>query len=79
MLCKKCQYFCKPYEHSCRNKSIELDLSNYAPKAKLELPKGVNTSNLAEKLVLAGFISKVNTININKLEIVATDISKLSN
>ena len=71
MLCKTCQYFCKPYERSCGNKNVELNLSNYARKAKLKLLKGVNTTNLAEKLALAGFNSKVNTININKLEIVA--------
>ena len=39
MLCKTCQYFCKPYERSCGNKNVELDLSNYARKAKLKLPK----------------------------------------
>ena len=71
-------YFSKPYEHFRGNKKVELNPSNYAPKSELKLAKGANTTNLAKKSDLASLKSEVNKIDSNKLEIVPTNISKLS-
>ena len=49
------QCFSKAFEHSGRNKEVELDLFNYETKVHLKKATGVDTSNLAAKSYLASF------------------------
>ena len=79
MLHKMSQYFPKPYEPFGRNINVEVDLSNYATKLDLRNATGVNTYKLAAKSNLASSKAKVDKIDVGKLEIIPTDLSKLSN
>ena len=79
MLHKMSQYFPKPYEPFGRNINVEVDLSNYATKLDLRNATGVNTYKLAAKSNLASLKAKVDKIDVGKLEIIPTDLSKLSN
>ena len=79
MLHKMSQYFPKPYEPFGRNINVEVDLSNYATKLDLRNATGVNTYKLAAKSNLASLKAKVDKIDVEKLEIIPTDLSKLSN
>ena len=79
MLHKMSQYFPKPYEPFGRNINAEVDLSNYATKLDLRNATGVNTYKLAAKSNLASLKAKVDKIDVGKLEIIPTDLSKLSN
>ena len=79
MLHKMSQYFPKPYEPFGRNINVEVDLSNYATKLDLRNATGVNTYKLAAKSNLASLKAKVDKTDVGKLEIIPTDLSKLSN
>ena len=59
------------------NVKVELDLSNYAKKSDIKNAAGVDTSSFAKKVDLANLKSKVNKLDINKLEIVPTKLSNL--
>ena len=54
-------------------------MSNYATEADSKGATGVDTSNLAAKSDLANLKAKVDKIDIDKLETVPADLSKLSN
>ena len=73
------EYFPKSYERFDRNISVRLDLSNYTTKVDLTGTTGVDTSNLAAKSDLASLKAKVDKIDVGKLNIVPTDLSKISN
>ena len=63
-----------------RNKiKVKLDLSNYATKCDLEGVIGINKSQFAKTYGLASLKSKADTTDIDTLETVPNDLSKLSN
>ena len=57
---------------------VELDLSNYATKTDLKNVPHMDVSSFASKTNLASLKSKIDELNIDKLKIVSTDLSKLS-
>ena len=56
---------------------VELDLSSYATKADLKIATSVETSKFAENVDLASSKSKVDKLNIDKLEKVPTGLISL--
>ena len=54
-------------------------LSNYATKADLKNARGIDISKLAVKSNLASLKAKVDKINVDKIQTVPVDLSKLSN
>ena len=58
---------------------FQLDLSNYATKADLEGASEVDSSNLSAKSDLASLKAQVDEINVDKLNTVPVDLSKLNN
>ena len=60
------------------NLKIELDLSNYAPKANLEGAKGTATSTLASKTDMTSLQTKANNSDLDKPKTILVDVSKLS-
>ena len=73
------QYFSKPYEPFVGDINIKVDLSNYATKTDLVKAIGIDTFNLALKSNLAKLKAGVDKIDVDKLKIVPTDLSKPSN
>ena len=74
------QCFPKPYDCFSANVKVELDLSNYVTKNKLNGAGGVDKCNLAAKSKnLASLNAKVYNIDVDKLKTVPADLSKLSN
>ena len=71
------KYF-PPYE-STNNIKVELDLANYATKVDVKNITHVDVSSYATKTNLAALKSEVDKTNTDKLKIVPTDLSKLSN
>ena len=53
--------------------------NNYATKDDLKDETGIDTSNLAEKSDLAGLKDEVDKTDMDKLQIVPVDLSKLRN
>ena len=72
------EYFPKPQSHE-ENYKIKIDLSNYATKAGIKNITQVDTSSFASKTNLSSLKTEVGKLDINKLEPVPTDLSKLSN
>ena len=73
------QYFPELYEHSGGNVKVELDLFNYATKATLEGATGIDTSTMASKTDLAGFKTKLDNLDVDKLKAVPVNLHKRSN
>ena len=73
------QYFPKPYEPFGGDINVKVDLSNYATKTDLKKATGIDTSKLAAKFDLASLKAEVYKIDIDKLNTVPVDLSKLSN
>ena len=71
------EYFPEPKSFGKKEK-VESDLSNYATKADLKNATGVNTSKFAKKVDLASLKSNVDKLDVDKLETVLVDLSKLS-
>ena len=69
----------KPYRPFGGDINVKVDLSNYATKANLKKGTKVDTSNLALKSNLAKLKAKVEKIDVGKLKIAYTDLSKLNN
>ena len=63
------QYFHKPFRNFGGNNNIKVDLSNYATKNDLKNITHIDSSSFAE----------VDKLDIDKLERVPVDLSKLSN
>ena len=70
------EYFPEPKSSGGRVKG-ELDLSNYATKADLKNPTGVDTSQFAKKVDLANLKCNVNKLDIDKLKNVPTNLNNL--
>ena len=60
------------------NIEVELDLSHYATKSNLKNAPGADTSQFAKKDDLANLKSDIDNLDIDKLETVSIDLSKLS-
>ena len=72
------QYF-QPYRNSKSSIKVELGLSNYATKADLINITHTDVSSFASKVNLASLKTEVDKLDIDKLKVVPTDLSKLSN
>ena len=73
------QYFPKPFEPFGGDINVKVDLSNYATKADIKNISHVDTSRFALKTKLASLKTELDKLNIDKLVLVPTDLSKLSN
>ena len=73
------QYFPKPYEPFGGDINVKVDLSNYATKTDFKKATGIDTSKLAAKFDLASLKAELHKIDIDKLNTVPVDLSKLSN
>ena len=72
------QYFPKPYKSFEGNISVKVDLSNYATKFDIKNISHVDTSSFELKTNLASLKTEVDKLDIDKLEPVPVDLSKLS-
>ena len=70
------QYFLKPFRSIGGNINVKVDLSNYTTKADLKNVSHVDTSSFGLKTNLANLVDK---LDIDKLNTVPVDLSKLSN
>ena len=77
-LYKMIQYFPKPYEPFGAGINVKGDLSNYATKADIKNITHIDTSSFALKTNLANLKSEVDKLDIDKLKLVPSDLSKLS-
>ena len=71
------KYF-PPYRGYIPDIKVRLYLSNYATKSDLSDIVHLDTSNFALKTNLASLKSEVDKLDIDKLKVVPTDLSKLS-
>ena len=67
------------YKGSRNNIKVELDLTNYATKIDLNNISHVDVSSFASKTNLAALKTKVDKIDIDKLNTVPADLAKLTN
>ena len=58
---------------------MKLYLSNYVTKAELKETRGFDTSTLASKIDLAGLKTKIDNLDVGKLNTTPADLIKLSN
>ena len=72
------QYFPEPFRSFRENINVKVDLSNYAAKTDLKNITQVDTSIFALKTNLASLKPEVYKLEIDKLEPVPVDLSKLS-
>ena len=72
------QYFPKPFRSFGGNINVKVDLSNYATKTDLKNVTHVDTSSFALKTNLASLKTEVDKLDVDKLEPVPVDLSKLS-
>ena len=74
------QYFPKPFNlHFGDRIKVKIDLSNYATKTDLKNISHVDASSFVLKTNLANLKTEVDKLNIDKLEPISADLSKLSN
>ena len=73
------QYFLGRYEPFGGDINVKVGISNYATKADIENISHVDTSSFALKTNLAILKTEVDKLDIAKLALVPTDLSKLSN
>ena len=72
------QYFPEPFRSFRENIKVKVDLSNYATKTDLKNVTHVDTSIFVLKTNLASLKTEVYKLDIDKLEPVPVDLSKLS-
>ena len=72
------QYFPEPFRSFQENINVKVDLSNYAAKTDLKNITHVDTSIFTLKTNLASLKPEVYKLEIDKLEPVPVDLSKLS-
>ena len=76
---KKSKIFPKPHEPFGGDINVTVVLSNYATKTNLKNVTHVDTSSFTLKANLATLKTEVDKLDIDKLVLVPTDLSKLSN
>ena len=72
------QYFPKLCESFGGNINVRADLSNYATKDDIKNITHVDTSSFALKTNLANLKSEVDKLDVNKLNPIPTDLTKVS-
>ena len=72
------EYLSKSFRSFGRNINVKVDLSNYATKTDLKNVTHVDTSSFVLKTNLANLKTEVDELDIDKLALVPTDVSKLS-
>ena len=73
------QYFPKPFNsHFGDSIKVKIDLSNYAAKTDIKDISHIDTSSFALKTDLASLKTEVDKLDIDKLVLIPTDLSKLS-
>ena len=77
-LYKMSQYFPKPYEPFGGDINVKVDLSNYGTKDDIRNITHVDTSSFALKTNVANLKTKLDKLDIDKLKLVPTGLSKLS-
>ena len=77
-LYKMSQYFPKLCESFGGNINVRVDLSNYATKDDIKNITHVDTSSFALKTNLANLKSEVDKLDVNKLNPIPTDLTKVS-
>ena len=70
-------YYPEPDSHIRDKLKVELDLSNYATKKKLEHATDIDTSDLAAKKDFIALKAEVDELDINKLVNVPTSLNNL--
>ena len=70
-------YYPEPDSHIRDKLKVELDLSNYATKKKIEHATGIDTSDLAAKKDFIALKAEVDELDINKLVNVPTSLNNL--
>ena len=73
------QYFPEPYKPFEGDINDKVDLSNYATIADFINATGADTSKLATKSDLDSLKAEINKIDVDRLNTVPVDLSKLSN
>ena len=71
------RYFPKPYEAFGRDINVKVDLSHYATKTDLNNITHVDTSGFALKTNLESLKTKVDKLDIDKLNILPNNLSNL--
>ena len=72
------QYFPKPCEPFGGDINVKVDLSNYATKTDIKNISHIDTSSFALKTDLANLKTEVDKLDIDKLEPISANLSKLS-
>ena len=72
------KYFLKPYGSFFEDRSVKVDLSNYATKSGVQNAIEIHASRLAAKSDLASSKAEVDKLDIDKLVPVPDDLSKLN-
>ena len=72
------EYFPKQQSHE-ENIKVKIDLSSYATKADMKNITHIDTSGFALKTNLSSLKTEVDKLDIDKLVLAPTDLSKLSN
>ena len=67
------EYFPEPKSLGGRIK-VELDLSNHATEADLEIVKGADISKFAKKVGLANLKSNIDNLDIDKIKNIPTNL-----
>ena len=73
------KFYPKPYKAFGKGIKVRVDLSNYGTKTDLKNVTHVDTSSFALKANLANLKTEVDKLDIEKLVLIPTDLSKLSN
>ena len=77
-MCKRSQYFPKPYKSFGGNINVKVDLSDYATESYLKNATWIATSNFVLKSNLASLKSEGDKLYIEKFIPVPVDLSKQS-
>ena len=77
-MCKRSQYFPKPYKSFGGNINVKVDLSDYATESYLKNAAWIAASNFALKSNLASLKSEGDKLDIEKFIPVPVDLSKQS-
>ena len=75
---KLSQYRLKQYEPFGGDINVKVDLSNYPTTTDIKKALHIDTSSFALKSNLASLKTEVNKLDIDKLEPIPVDLSKLS-
>ena len=71
--------FYAPYKSSSNNVKVELDLTNYATKNDLKNITHVDVSSFASKTSLLTLKTKIDKIDVDKLNTALTNLASLNN